>query len=56
MSHAKTEDLKSAQRATYEKPFRITCQAGKLWIGALNALLLAWDAAGGLIGACGALI
>jgi hypothetical protein len=30
-------------RADYEKLFRITCQAGKLRIGALNALLLAWQ-------------
>jgi hypothetical protein len=33
-------------RDSYARLFRITCQAGRLKIGALNALLLAWDAAG----------
>ncbi len=30
-------------RQEYEKLFRITCQSGKLKVGALNALLLAWQ-------------
>jgi hypothetical protein len=37
---------KPVPRDTYEKLFRITCQAGKLRVGALNALLLAWKSGG----------